>query len=135
MNLEHNIDASADEDKVGQLAKFDPKKYVAWARSFENYLDSLRGKLGVPLSYLLRPEDANPAQAAEEYQHILWSAPFTGSSFWEDNRRIYRIYKDLMIGTDGWTWFNRATLGDGCSAHLIITRHYRGDAETAFACS
>jgi hypothetical protein len=66
MNLEHNIDASADEDKVGQLAKFDPKKYVTWAQSFENYLDSLHGKLGVPLSYILRPEDANPAQAADE---------------------------------------------------------------------
>jgi hypothetical protein len=131
MNLERNIDASADEDKVGQPAKFDPKKYVAWARSFENYLDSLRGKMGVPLSYILRPEDANPAQAADEYQRILWSAPFNGSAFREDNRRVYRIYKDLMIGTDGWTWFNRATLGDGRDAHLIITRHYRGDAETA----
>jgi hypothetical protein len=106
-------------------------KYVSWARSFENYLDSLRGKLGVPLSYILRPEDADPAEAADEYQRILWSAPFTGSAFREDNRRVYRIYKDLMIGTDGWTWFNRATPGDGRDAHLILTRHYRGDAETA----
>jgi hypothetical protein len=36
-----------------------------------------------------------------------------------------------MIGTDGWTWFNHATPGDGCDAHLILTRHYRGDAEMA----
>jgi hypothetical protein len=131
MNLERSMDASADEDKVGQPAKFDPKKYVSWARSFENYLDSLRGKLGMPLSYILRPEDANPAKAADDYQRILWSAPFTGSAFREDNRRVYRIYKDLMIGTDGWTWFNHATPGDGCDAHLILTRHYRGDAEMA----
>jgi hypothetical protein len=131
MNLEHSIDASANEDKVGQPAKFNPKKYVAWARSFENYLDSLRGKLGVPLTYILHPEDANPAEAADDYQRIFWLAPFTGSAFREDNRRVYRIYKDLMIGTDGWTWFNRATLGDGRDAHLIITRHYYGDAETA----
>jgi hypothetical protein len=131
MNLEHSMDASADDDKVGQLAKFDPKKYVSWARSFENYLDSLHGKLGVPLSYTLRPENANPAEAADDYQRILWSVPFTGSAFREDNHRVYRIYKDLMIGTDGWTWFNRATPGDGWDAHLILTRHYRGDAETA----
>jgi hypothetical protein len=132
MNLECNIDVSANEDKVGQLAKFDPKKYVTWAWSFENYLDSLHGKLGVPLSYILHPEDANPAQAADDYQHIFWSAPFSGSAFREDNHCVYWIYKDLMIGTNnGWTWFNHATLGDGCDAHLIITHHYHGDAETA----
>jgi hypothetical protein len=99
--------------------------------SFENYLDSLRGKSGVPLSYILRPEGAIPADAADDYQRIIWSAPFTGATFREDNRRVYRIYKDLMIGTDGWTRFNHATVGDGCDAHLLITQHYRGDAETA----
>jgi hypothetical protein len=129
MNLERDMEA--DEDKVGQPNKFDPRNYVSWARSFENYLDSLRGKSGIPLSYLLRPEGANPAEAADEYQRVLWSAPFTGNHFREDNRRLYRIYKDLMVGTDGWTWFNRATVGDGRDAHLIITRHYRGDAEVA----
>jgi hypothetical protein len=77
----------------------------------------LRGKLGTPLSYILRPENANPAKAADEYQHIFWSAPFTSSAFHEDNRSVYRIYKDLMIGTDGWTWFNHATPGDGWDAH------------------
>jgi hypothetical protein len=131
MNLECSMDASADDDKVGQPAKFDPKKYVSWARSFENYLDSLCGKLGVPLSDILHPEDANPAKAADDYQCILWSAPFTGSAFHEDNCCVYRIYKDLMIGTNGWTWFNRATPGDGRDAHLILTRHYHGDAETS----
>jgi hypothetical protein len=100
MNLERDMDA--DEDKVGQPNKFDPRNYVSWACSFENYLDSLRGKSGVPLSYLLRPEGANPAEAVlDEYQRVLWSAPFTGNHFREDNRRLYRIYKDLMVGTDG----------------------------------
>jgi hypothetical protein len=41
MNLERSMDASADDDKVGQLAKFELQKYVSWAQSFENYLDSL----------------------------------------------------------------------------------------------
>jgi hypothetical protein len=131
MNLECTVEAKSGDDKLGQPDKFDPKRYVSWARSFENYLDLLRGKSGVPLSYILRPEGAVPADAADDYQRVLWSAPFTGATFWEDNRRVYRIYKDLMIGMDGWTWFNRATVGDGRDAHLLITQHYRGDAETA----
>jgi hypothetical protein len=131
MNLERSMEAHADEDKVNQPGKFDPKNYVSWARSFENYLDSLRGKSGVPLSYLIRPEDADPLEAIDEYQRTLWSAPLAGTHFREDNRRLYRIYKDLVVGTDAWTWFNRATVGDGRNAHLLLTRHYRGDAEVA----
>jgi hypothetical protein len=131
MNLERTVEAKSADDKLDQPGKFEPKRYVSWARSFENYLDSLRGKSGVPLSYILRPEGAIPADAADDYQRVIWSAPFAGATFREDNRRVYRIYKDLMIGTDGWTWFNRATVGDGRDAHLLITQHYRGDAETA----
>jgi hypothetical protein len=36
-----------------------------------------------------------------------------------------------MIGTDGWTWFHCAQEGNGRSAHILISEHYRGTAETA----
>jgi hypothetical protein len=131
---EMTIDSAADtkrDDKMFYPDKFNPKKYVSWARSFENYLDSVRGKAKVPLSYVIRPDGVNPADAVDEYQRILWQTPHTGIAYNEDNREVYRIYKDLMIATDGWTWFNRAPNGDGRAAHLIIEHHYRGDAETA----
>jgi hypothetical protein len=130
MNL--NLDRDKDkDDKLFQPGKFEPRKYITWARSFENYLDSLRGKSGVPLSYVIRPEDVNPDEAEDAYQRALWTAHHHGPAYRDDNRQVYRIYKDLMIGTDGWTWFNRAPNGDGRAAHLLIDRHYRGDAETA----
>jgi hypothetical protein len=69
--------------------------------------------------------------AVDEYQRTIWSAPHTGYAFEEDNRLVYRIYKDIMVDTDGWTWFNRADNGNGRQAHQIITTHYRGTAETA----
>lgn len=62
---------------------------------------------------------------------MLWTAPHTGLAFREDNRLVYQIYKDLMIGTDGYTWFSRAPRGNGRAAHLLIEEHYRGDAEVA----
>jgi hypothetical protein len=130
MNL--NLDRDKDkDDKLFQPGKFEPRKYITWARSFENYLDSLRGKSGLPLSYVIRPEDVDPDEAEDNYQRALWTAHHHGPAYREDNRQVYRIYKDLMIGTDGWTWFNRAPNGDGRAAHLLIDKHYRGDAETA----
>lgn len=123
-------DAKRD-DKLFYPSKFNPKKYISWARSFENYLDALKGKSKVPLSYIIRAEDVDPDDAEDEYQKLIWSAPHDGYAFEEDNREVYRIYKDVMVDTDGWTWFNRAREGDGRGAHLLIMNHYRGDAETA----
>jgi hypothetical protein len=110
---------------------FDPMKYVQWECSFENYLDSQRGHSKIPLSYMIRPADADPEEAETEYERVIWSAPHEGLAFEEDNREVYRIYKDLMNGMDGWAWFNQAQVGNGCQAHQLIVEYYRGTAEVA----
>jgi hypothetical protein len=110
---------------------FDYKKYIQWERSLENYLDSRRGRLKIPLSYVIRPDDVNPDEAETEYERVIWSAPHEGIAFEEDNREVYRIYKDLMNGTDGWAWFNQAQVGNGRQAHQLIVEHYRGTPEVA----
>jgi hypothetical protein len=49
-----------------------------------------------------------------------------GFAFEEDNRLVYRIYKDLINGTDGWAWFSMAAEGNGRAAHLHLQQHYLG---------
>jgi hypothetical protein len=119
------------DDKLFYPPKFDPDTYVTWEHTFENYLDSLKGKSKIPLSYIIRPADVDPATATSDYQCMIWQAPHAGYAFEEDNHEVYRIYKDLMIGTDGWTWFHHAPEGNGPSAHILISEHYHGKAETA----
>jgi hypothetical protein len=80
---------------------------------------------------VIRPADADPEEAETEYERVIWSAPHEGLAFGEDNREVYRIYKDLMNGTDGWAWFNQAQVGNGRQAHQLIVEHYRGTAEVA----
>jgi hypothetical protein len=119
------------DDKLMYPPKFNPSKYISWARTFENYLDSIKGQSKIPLSYIIRPENVNLDDAVDAYQRRIWGAPHHGLSYEDDNREVYRIYKDLMIDTDGWTWLSRAPEGDGRRAHLLISEHYRGTAETA----
>jgi hypothetical protein len=119
------------DEKLFYPPQFDPTKYIAWERSFENYLDSRRGRSKISLSYIIRPVDADPETATTEYEKAILGAPHTGPAFEEDNREVYRIYKDLMIGTDGWAWFNQAPVGNGRAAHRLIVNHYRGNPETA----
>jgi hypothetical protein len=80
---------------------------------------------------VIRPEDVNPEEAETEYERVIWSAPHEGIAFEEDNREVYRIYKDLMNGTDGWAWFNQAQVGNGRQTHQLIVEHYRGTPEVA----
>jgi hypothetical protein len=119
------------DEKMFYPEKLNPKKFISWMRSFENYLDSVLGKSKVPLTYVIQPEGVIVDDAVDEYQRTIWSALHTGYAFEEDNRLVYQIYKDIMVDTDGWTWFNRADNGNGRQAHQIITTHYRGTAETA----
>jgi hypothetical protein len=63
---------------------------VTWERTFENYLDSLKGKSKIPLSYIIRPADVDATTATSDYQRMIWQAPHAGYAFEEDNRKVYR---------------------------------------------
>lgn len=119
------------EEKLFYPEKFEAKQYKAWSRSLVNYLDSIIGKSGVPLTYVIRAEDVTPDDAVDEYQRTLWSTPHAGFAFREDNRQVYRVLKDLIIATDGWAWFNMAPEGNGRAAFLRLEAHYLGTEHTA----
>jgi hypothetical protein len=83
------------DDKLFYPPKFDPNSYVTWEHMFENYLDSLKGKSKIPLSYIIRLVNVDLATATSDYQRMIWQAPHAGYAFEEDNRKVYHIYKDL----------------------------------------
>lgn len=93
-----------------------------------NYLDSRKGKARVPLSYVIRPADADPDNAPDEYTRTLWAASFGTDEYRDDNREVYHLFKDLLTKTDGATWFEKVTDGDGRAAHLLLREHYVGEA-------
>jgi hypothetical protein len=138
---EAQLDTVADEvalttttkpdEKLFYPSTFDSTKYVSWSRSFANYLDSRIGKANVSLSYVIRPVDADPEQAVDEYQRVLWTTPHHGPAYEDDNRQVYRIYKDLIVGTDGWAWFLMAPEGNGRAAHRQLQQHYLRDDANA----
>jgi hypothetical protein len=119
------------DEKLFYPPAFDLTKYISWSRSFTNYLDSHIGKANMSLSYVICPVDADPDLAVDEYQRVLWSTPHHGPAFKDDNRQVYRIYKDLIVGTDGWAWFLMAPKGNGRAAHCFLQQHYLGDNANA----
>jgi hypothetical protein len=128
--MSHQVTTKKDE-KLFYPEKFEAKRYKAWSRSLYNYLDSIIGKAGVALTYVIRPEDVDPDDAVDEYQRVLYSVPHVGFAFRDDNRHVYRVLKDLIIGTDGWAWFNMAPEGNGRASFLRLEQHYLGTEHTA----
>ena len=107
---------------------FTANDYKNWIKKVENYLDSRTGKSGVPLSYVIRPANVDPADAPDEYTRVMWAASFTTTQYREDNREVYHLLKDLLTKTEGQTWFEKVCDGDGRAAHLLLREHYVGEA-------
>jgi hypothetical protein len=121
---------SKKDEKLFELEKFEPKRYKQWSRSMENYLDSILGQSGVPLSFVTHDEDVDPNALETDYQRVIWPAPHDGMAYYNDNRQVYRMYKQAMIGTNGCAWFKQTPDGDGQAAHIYLMDHYQGTAET-----
>ena len=107
---------------------FNASDYKNWIKKVSNYLDSRKGKAGVPLSYVIRPTDADPNDVQDEYTRALWAASVDTPQYVEDNREVYHLLKDLLTKTDGATWFEKVSDGDGRAAHLLLREHYVGEA-------
>jgi hypothetical protein len=107
---------------------FSATDYKNWIKKVENYLDSRTGKAGVPLSYVIRPVEADPDDAPDEYTRQKWAVSFDTIQFRDDNRQVYHLFKDLLTKTEGATWFEKVNDGDGRSAHLLLREHYVGEA-------
>jgi hypothetical protein len=107
---------------------FNASDYKNWIKKVSNYLDSRKGKAGVPLSYVIRPTDAHPNDAQDEYTRALWAASFDTPQYVDDNREVYHLFKGLLTKTDGATWFEKVSDGDGRAAHLLLREHYVGEA-------
>jgi hypothetical protein len=126
MIKEKTLAPSAKKDeKLFEVDKFEPKQYKQWLRSMAHYLDSMMGQSEVPLSYVTCPADVD-----REYQRVIWSAPHVAMAYEMDNCQVYCLYKHAMIGTERWAWFNQTSDGNGRAAHIHLTDHYLGTAET-----
>lgn len=116
------------DSKLYYPEAFNAADYKNWIKKVSNYLDSRKGKAGVSLSYVIRPENVDPFNAPDEYTRALWAASFDTDEYREDNREVYHLFKDLLTKTDGATWFEKVTDGDGRAAHLLLRDHYVGEA-------
>ena len=59
-------------------------------------------------------------------EELILLAPLHGTPYLEDKKRVYRIIRDAISGTDGWTWMQDVRNEDGRQAIKSLRDHYDG---------
>jgi len=55
---------------------------------------------------------------------MICLAPLNGMAYLEDKKRVYCIIRDMVSGTDGWTWMQDVHNKDSRQAMKCLQDHY-----------
>jgi len=77
-----------------------------WKESVYIYLDSIVGKSGAPLSYVIRKdlEAGTKWEELERKVQQIHTAPLQGFTFNLDSKRVLTLLKELCLDTEAETW-------------------------------
>ncbi len=125
------IVSEIDEDIVAD--KPDKFKYASW-NEWEDlvyiYLDSIIGKSGAPLSYVIRKDlgEGIEWESLDRTTQLIYNAPLEGFIFDIDSERVLTLLKELCLGTEAERWIRNIKCGREAMKALQV--HYNGPAES-----
>jgi hypothetical protein len=126
-----------DESELSKTA--DPGKlkkagsWIAWSRGLRNYLSTMQGRDGVPLSYIIRenelPDYSLESVAGFDFQSLsVDAAPLTGLNYTTDAKKVHQIIHGLVQGEIAETWIKPTERRqNGRVAFLALQSHYGGE--------
>ena len=92
-------DQSDTVSKVADPGKFkDERKWPEWEPAFVNYLSTILGVAGVPLSYVVRENEApDPTDGTFESfnERAIACSPLSGATFQADARKVHQLLKSF----------------------------------------
>ena len=125
------IDSEIDKDEaVDKPEKFKYANWNKWEESVYIYLDSIVGKSGAPLSYVVRKDlgqDVSWDELDRKTQQI-YNAPLYGLTFNLDSKRVLTLLKELCLETEAETWFRNIKCD--CVAMKALQIHYDSPDES-----
>jgi hypothetical protein len=115
----------------GKLKK--NKEWLQWSRSLKNYLSTILGQDGVPLSYVIR-ENEDPDYEGEDdddydfEQLSIKCAPLSGLIYKTDARKVHQLIHGFVQGEAAETWIKpRERRQDGRTDFKALQAHYGGE--------
>ncbi|KAI2510965.1 hypothetical protein MHU86_3437 [Fragilaria crotonensis] len=120
--------------KAADPGKFkNERKWPEWEPAFVNYLSTLPGVNGVPLSYVVREKEA--PEPGTEYgsfnEQAVACAPLTGPTFQADSRKVHQLLKSFLQTETAEQWIQPlARRQSGREDMKALRSHYSGEGNT-----
>ena len=134
MIRKHNAEESDGLMKAADPGKLKrQKEWTAWSRGLRNYLSTIHGQDGVPLSYVIRDEDDPDyaIEAEDDYdfeQLSIHCAPLTGLVFKTDARKVHQLIHGFVQGETAETWIKpKEKRQNGRLDFQALQAHYGGE--------
>jgi hypothetical protein len=129
------MEQSDTVSKAADPGKFkDKRKWPEWEPSIVNYLSTIQGVNGVPLSYVVR--DKAVAEADTVYQSFneqaIACAPLEGPVFQADSRKVHQLLKSFLQSESAQLWIKSISCKQSGREDMIVLRnHYSGEGNTS----
>ncbi|CAJ1969811.1 unnamed protein product [Cylindrotheca closterium] len=101
-----------------------------WCPTFKNYLRTIPGRDGVPLSYIVRMNDAGMLNLHKDFLATYVNmAPHVGEAYVMDNAKVLVLLSKFIVGNTEAEAILRAIniAGNGREAFNALHTHYKGE--------
>ena len=120
--------------KAADPGKFkNERKWPEWEPAFVNYLSTLPGVNGVPLSYVVREKEVpDPGTEYSSFnEQAVACAPLTGPTFQADSRKVHQLLKSFLQTETAEQWIQPlARRQSGRDDMKALRSHYSGEGNT-----
>lgn len=121
--------------KAADPGKFkDERKWPEWEPGFANYLSTIPGVKGVPLSYVIREKEHPDEGATYEgfNERAVACAPLSGPSFQADARKVHQLIKSFLQTETAEQWVKpHSSKQNGRIDFIALRAHYSGEGNTS----
>jgi hypothetical protein len=112
----------------------DERKWPEWEPAFVNYLSTIPGVSGVPLSYVVREKET--PEVGVEYdsfnEQAVACAPLVGPTFQADARKVHQLIKSFLQTKTAEQWIKPiARHQSGRGDMQALRNHYSGEGNTS----
>ena len=108
------------------------KEWEKWEKQLKNYLSTIFGAWGIPLSYVIRENDASNPDASNTFiQQCIACARLQGTKFQADARQVHIIIMTCVEGETSEEWIKKLKkYEDGRRDFKALYNHYEGAGKT-----
>ena len=142
VSIRHTALRKVDDDQVETISKVadpgkfkDECKWADWEPAFTNYLSTIPGVYGIPLSYVIRQnnESQHDQDFGEDFtQEMISCVSLRGANFRADSRKVHQLHKNYLVAESAEQWIhNIEHLNNGRRDMQALRNHYQGKGNTS----